>query len=85
MEDRLEFILERWPSVFKEIIKNVMGFDRDHLSEYEAIIVLSFELVGKSVEGLVDFDELLVGLFIACIGLRMVFEGKFSIGGFDFL
>lgn len=62
-----------------------MGFHRDHLSEYAAIIVLSFELIGKSVEGLVDFDELFVGLFIACIGLRVIFEGHFSIGGFDFL
>lgn len=62
-----------------------MSFEGDHSSENEVIVVLSPELITKSIVGLVDLNELLAGLWVALVVLGMVFERELPIGGFDLI
>ena len=57
-----------------------MGSNWRNFLEYDLVIILSFELIGKSVVGLTDLYELLVCSLIVRIVLRMILQGELSIG-----
>lgn len=50
-----------------------------HLSKDKVVIILSPELIGKSVIGFIHFHKLSMSSFIVRIIFGMVFQGKFSI------
>lgn len=56
---------------------------RHHLSKEEIVIILSPELVGKSVIGFIDLNELSMSSFIIGIVFGVVLQSKFSICNLD--
>lgn len=86
MADGSEVIIIEVPeSSFEEIVKDIVGSDRRDLSEDDVVIVLSSELVGKSLVGLIHLDELLVGLFIIWVALGVILDRELSIRLLDII
>jgi hypothetical protein len=86
MEEGFEVIVvPQCESITEEVIKDVMGSQWDHLSKYQIVVILSFQLVGKDPVGFIDSDKFSVGSLIIGIGFGVVFQGKFPIGRFDII
>ena len=75
MENWLErLILKANPSVSEEVIKYIMSSYRNHLSKHQIIIVLPLVLIAKSIVGLIDFNELLMGLLISRVRFGVILK-----------
>lgn len=75
MENRLErLILKANPSVSEKVIKYVMSSHGNHLSKHQIIIVLPLVLIAQSIVGLIDLDELLMGLLISRVRFGVILK-----------